>query len=399
MRRSNRNYDFTFILPGFSFAPPGGYLVVFELREYLLSQGYSVLLIFLKDINRGLYKITRDKQLLEELKKESLKRKIYEILNSKYLIRFLIFLLKKKNKLIEKIIPHVRYEFLEELNFKDPSYIISSDIPQIKTERLIATAWQTSYFVASFKDARLRYYLVQHNEDDPSFSKKLSKLANKSYDLPLKKIVINRKMLERFSNEKPLKITVTSHIKGKIIIAPEKRDGNLVLIQLRSGEDKGGDIGIKAAEIIKNMRPEVKFISFGTYNKKIPIYIEHHGYVSDSEYIKLFNIASIFIMPSLVEGFSTPVLEAMSCGCVPVATACGGPEEMINEGINGYLVPIMDPEAIAKKVIELIDHPDKRIEMAYKGIETSKNYSLEKMGAEFINAIKKYEESVINVIT
>jgi glycosyltransferase involved in cell wall biosynthesis len=65
---------------------------------------------------------------------------------------------------------------------------------------------------------------------------------------------------------------------------------------------------------------------------------------------------------------------------------------MIKHGVNGILVPIKDSNAISNSVIWLLDNNEKRIEMAYSAISTSRNYSFERMGNEFIDGIAKFEK-------
>ena len=52
------------------------------------------------------------------------------------------------------------------------------------------------------------------------------------------------------------------------------------------------------------------------------------------------------------------LVEAMMCGCTPVATDCPtGPRELLQNGRYGYLVPMRDPEALAAGMLRALDHP------------------------------------------
>lgn len=397
-------YDFTFVLPSFTPIPAGGNMVVFELSRYLVDNGYTVLIIFLKRMHENLYNIVKDQNLLNRNRSRLLGIKIYDYIQNTMSTRLLISILRKHPSYLKIIgvqigqdsVSHTSGTFFSEFSFGGIDFSVKNDLPKrLRTQRIVATAWQTSYFVNRFQGSNFKYYLVQNDEDNPAFSGSLNVLARKSYDLPLKKIVINRQMQERFSLESPIKINVAAHVIGKILRQPEARNNKVILMQLREGEDKGAVYAIEAALLIKTKRPDIEIISFGNYKHDLPEFIKHLGYVSNADYIELFNLATIFVLPSLIEGFPIPVIEAMSCGCVPVATKCKGPENFIEHNMNGILVPIMEPKAIADSAIWLLENRNIRIKMAYNAIETSLNYSIDRMGNEFTNGILKYEEKAV----
>lgn len=72
----------------------------------------------------------------------------------------------------------------------------------------------------------------------------------------------------------------------------------------------------------------------------------------------------IFALPSLAEGISNTLLEAMACGCAPVATAVGGNPELVGDGINGLLVPAGDAGALAVALAGLVNDPARRLALA-----------------------------------
>ncbi|MEZ5529325.1 MAG: TIGR03088 family PEP-CTERM/XrtA system glycosyltransferase [Porticoccaceae bacterium] len=83
----------------------------------------------------------------------------------------------------------------------------------------------------------------------------------------------------------------------------------------------------------------------------------------------LLQSMDIFVLPSLAEGISNTLLEAMATGLPVVATRVGGNPELIEEGVNGYLVPVNDHRAMADALGELVEHRETRERMGEAGLE------------------------------
>jgi sugar transferase (PEP-CTERM/EpsH1 system associated) len=64
-----------------------------------------------------------------------------------------------------------------------------------------------------------------------------------------------------------------------------------------------------------------------------------------------------FVLPSLAEGISNTILEAMACGVPVIATRVGGNPELIEDRMTGRLVPATDPDAIAAAALGYLDDP------------------------------------------
>lgn len=76
------------------------------------------------------------------------------------------------------------------------------------------------------------------------------------------------------------------------------------------------------------------------------------------------------VVPSRSEGQSLVILEAWASGCPVIATRCGGPPEMIEDGVNGLLVPPARPEALAAALRRLIEQPELGRALAAAGRRT-----------------------------
>jgi len=73
--------------------------------------------------------------------------------------------------------------------------------------------------------------------------------------------------------------------------------------------------------------------------------------------------ADAFLLPSLSEGISNAVLEAMSCGLPVVTTDCGGMSEAVRDGIDGFVVPMRDPDAMGQALKRLAGDAELRVTM------------------------------------
>jgi len=84
------------------------------------------------------------------------------------------------------------------------------------------------------------------------------------------------------------------------------------------------------------------------------------GPVPFREMPKRYRQMDILLMPTVREGFSLAVLEAMACGLSVVASDCSSLPEQIDNGMGGFLCPVGDVEAFAEKINLLADSPKLR---------------------------------------
>lgn len=79
------------------------------------------------------------------------------------------------------------------------------------------------------------------------------------------------------------------------------------------------------------------------------------GFRSDAP--ALLRACDLFVLPSLREGISNTILEAMATAKPVVATAVGGNPEIVEDGVTGALVPPADPDAMAQRLLDYVDAP------------------------------------------
>ena len=77
----------------------------------------------------------------------------------------------------------------------------------------------------------------------------------------------------------------------------------------------------------------------------------------------------VFVLPSLGEGISNTVLEAMATGLPVIATRVGGNPELVQDGVTGLLVPVADVPALAAAVVALLDDPARCEQMGRTAVQ------------------------------
>lgn len=128
------------------------------------------------------------------------------------------------------------------------------------------------------------------------------------------------------------------------------------------------------------------------YELKIHTSIHFEGVHDDVNHY--LGKSEIFVFPSLSEGMSNVLLEAMACGLPIVATRIGGNLELIENGLNGLLVSPGNPGELAEAILWLLTNPDRAKEMGKRGREkVEANYSLDLVVEKYLNLYRQIYEN------
>jgi len=103
--------------------------------------------------------------------------------------------------------------------------------------------------------------------------------------------------------------------------------------------------------------------------------IHFTGYVSQEDLPLVYNLSSLFVYPTIYEGFGLPALEAMACGVPVITTDVSSLPEII--GKAGMLVPVNNVEALYGAMIAVLGDEDLRREMTNKGILRAAKFTWE----------------------
>jgi len=127
---------------------------------------------------------------------------------------------------------------------------------------------------------------------------------------------------------------------------------------------------IRAAELLLQQRKEVHILLVGDGPERAKL----QGYVADSPHLagrvsflgasdcvpQAMNAMDVFVLPSICEGMSNTLLEAMASGLPVVATRAGGNPELVEDESVGLLFPSRDVPTLARHLARLVENPDLR---------------------------------------
>ena len=155
---------------------------------------------------------------------------------------------------------------------------------------------------------------------------------------------------------------------------------------------KGQRYLIEAAHLVVQQVPDARFVILGEgelrehLEKQVH---EHHlekhvllpGFRTDVlGCIKGFDL---FVMSSVTEGLGTSLLDAMACARPIVATRAGGIPEIVEDGVNGLLVPVRDHHALADAIVRALKDAALRQRMGDAGFaRVNERFTVERMVAE-----------------
>ncbi len=212
-------------------------------------------------------------------------------------------------------------------------------------------------------------------------SKGLKELANKSVPEQIIGVIYNGVDIEEFypDHQKHPKFTIVSTsrliqrkgieylIAGFARFAEQKDDVQLHVIG-------SGDLETKFQKMVQEMAIEKKVNFFGP--------------VAHDEINKLYRHSDVFVLPSLNEGMSNSLLEAMASGLAVLATDTGGTKELVDDS-NGIIIEKNSTESIYLALQKLYNNRQMLIDMKGQSRGKAEGLSWGKMAGEYIEIYNK----------
>ncbi len=114
------------------------------------------------------------------------------------------------------------------------------------------------------------------------------------------------------------------------------------------------------------------------------------GFISTEDLVGVYNLATVFAMPSLYEGFGLPILEAMSCGCPVITTKEGSLGEVAGDAalyVDGY-----SKESIAKGISEVFENPILQKKLLQEGLKRVNEFSWKKTAFDTLKVYRQVQD-------
>jgi glycosyltransferase involved in cell wall biosynthesis len=150
----------------------------------------------------------------------------------------------------------------------------------------------------------------------------------------------------------------------------QTREGRRTVLCARSHESVYGiEYLLEAIPIVVGKIPAARFVfvGSGSLTNKYREFVSKHGLDRNVEFLgavshekmpEILASCDVYVTPSLSDGSSATLLEAMACAKPCIASDIPGNREWINSGVNGILVAPRDPRSLAEAVISLLKEPE-----------------------------------------
>ncbi|MGJ0490492.1 glycosyltransferase family 4 protein [Methylobacter sp.] len=271
--------------------------------------------------------------------------------------------------------------------------VTSRDVPD--ADVIIATWWLTSEWINEFPESKgVKVHFVQGHEN---FKYLPIKRVTQVYRLPFYKITIANwlvDILEQNYNAKHVSLVPNSvDLDTFFSVRREKQSIPTIGFLFSETECKGVAIALKVIERLKLKILTLRVISFGMNKPQtitLPDYIELEVNPTQDKIRGIYEQCDVWLCCSLSEGFGLTILEAMACRTPAVSTKCGGPEDIISHGENGYLCDINDVNALTESVFELLSlNEENWLKFSDKAYQHAISYTWDDAATLFELALQK----------
>jgi glycosyltransferase involved in cell wall biosynthesis len=185
------------------------------------------------------------------------------------------------------------------------------------------------------------------------------------------------------------------HEKYRLVSPIENRPFHVAMVH-SNRPWKGARFGLAALGRVKRRLPGLKVIVFGTQDPERPIPRWMRFLKSPDQSVivnEIYNKCRVFVMPSIVEGFGLPCIEAMACGSAVVTTFNGGSKDYAIHGETALVSEPRDVGAMANHIEKLLVDDPYRVALARRGHDYVRRFSWDESARTLEAFLKAYAES------
>ncbi|ALS29712.1 family 1 glycosyl transferase [Paenibacillus sp. 32O-W] len=128
--------------------------------------------------------------------------------------------------------------------------------------------------------------------------------------------------------------------------------------------------------------------------ENLPSNVVHYEYVPNYELVEYYANSSVFVLPSISDAFSLVVLEAMGTGLPVIVSENVGAADVVEEGKDGFVVPIRNAAAIRDKLQLLYDDRSLRERMSRNSLAKAKAYTWDRYMNELQQVYRHIQEQI-----
>lgn len=121
----------------------------------------------------------------------------------------------------------------------------------------------------------------------------------------------------------------------------------------------------------------------------LPPNVKKFDRLTSEDYLKEVEKADVYILNTYSDGFGMVLSEAMAKGLAVIGTTNSAAPDLIQDDINGKVIPIANEEALLKAMKWMIEHPDNLVQMRKSAMEYAKNHSWENYRNQLVNIIEE----------
>ena len=169
-----------------------------------------------------------------------------------------------------------------------------------------------------------------------------------------------------------------------------KRFENQIIYAGRLSKEKGIDILLQAAKILPS-KYNLIILGNGPEENKVrdvadsKTNVHYLGYQSKQNTISLIRGSDLLVQPSLMEGVSSTILEAMACETCVVASDVGGNSEIIDNDDTGMLIKPNNREELSDIILDIMKNNEKRSKLATAGLKVVEKYDWKRIGQLYLD--------------